>query len=89
MLALTLELAKNLLSYIVVTGELLGSLSHGSHSPRKEGLVKLNKKFSIRNFDWMMFTGYASVMPRCETRVSTELAGALLTLLFAWNAAQK
>ena len=31
--------------------------------PRKEGLVKLCTKFSVRNFNWMTFTGYTSVIP--------------------------
>jgi len=30
---------------------------------KKKGLVKLCRKFSVRNFDWMTFTGYISVMP--------------------------
>ena len=30
---------------------------------RKEGLVNCVQKLSVRNFDWMTFTGYVSVMP--------------------------
>ena len=32
--------------------------------PQKKGSGEtVQKKFSVRNFDWMTFTGYVSVMP--------------------------
>jgi len=39
-------------------------ISLAAPDPQKKGSGEtVYKKFSVRNFDWMTFTGYVSVMP--------------------------
>ena len=43
---------------------ILLAVSLAAPDPKKKGSGEtVYKKFSVRNFDWMTFTGYVSVMP--------------------------